>query len=446
MSPELYRIVIGLIVSIAAMVALNRLLNVHAFFSLLVASLVLGLIVGKSFIEIIPIMQAGFGNLLQQIGMIVALGSCLGIVMERTGAMTLISQQIVTLFGAKQSILSMSVIGLVVGIPVFCDSAFIILSRLIPAIAAQASVNPAQLALALSSGLYSSHTLVPPTPGPLAAAANFGLASQLGTVMGMGLAGSIPVSLVGYFAAKRFGHRISVETLVSAKESQLVSFNTFTAFVPLVLPIILIATSMLPGALGWQGMSAGVLVTIGQPVIALSIGLLLAAALLTTGPQRRASPAWIAEALKDAGIILLITGAGGAFGNVIKASGIDSILASNMKHSPSYGIAFLGTAFVLAAVLKTAQGSTTSAMIITSALLAPLMSSAGFTSPTQASMLVLAVGAGAMTVSHANDSYFWVVSQFSGLSPKDALRSFTVITLLQGLTGLATTIILYIVL
>ena len=158
MSSELYRIVIGLIVSIAAMVALNRLLNVHAFFSLLVACVVLGLIVGKSFTEIISVMQTGFGNLLQQIGMIVALGSCLGVVMERTGAMTLISQQIVTLFGARQSILSMSVIGLIVGIPVFCDSAFIILSRLIPAIAAQVSVNPAQLALALSSGLYSSHT------------------------------------------------------------------------------------------------------------------------------------------------------------------------------------------------------------------------------------------------------------------------------------------------
>ena len=406
----------------------------------------LGVIVGKSFAEIVSSMQTGFGNLLQQIGIIVALGSCLGIVMERTGAMTLVSQRVVTLFGARQSILSMSFIGLVVGIPVFCDSAFIILSRLIPAIATQASVNPAQLALALSSGLYSSHTLVPPTPGPLAAAANFGLASQLGTVMAMGIAGSIPVSLVGYLCARKLGRTISVERRPPEKQGESVHFNTFTAFLPLILPIVLIAASMVPTAFGWSGIAANVLATIGQPVIALAIGLLLAAVFLTTRSQRKASPEWIAEALKDAGIILLITGAGGAFGHVIKSSGMDTVLAANMNDSPAQGIAFLSTAFLLAAVLKTAQGSTTSSMIITSALLAPLMSSAGFTSSLQISSLVLAVGAGAMTVSHANDSYFWVVSQFSGLSPRDAFRSFTVITLLQGLTGLATTIILYLVL
>lgn len=443
MSPELYRIVFGLIISIAAMVMLNRFLNVHAFFSLLIASLTLGLIVGKSFAEIINVMQTGFGTLLQQIGFIVALGSCLGVILEKTGAMALISERIVHFFGARNAVFSMSFIGVVVGIPVFCDSAFIILSRLIPAIAAQASVHPAQLALALSSGLFTSHTLVPPTPGPLAAAANLGIGSQLGTVILMGVAGSIPVAAVGFFAARRLGRKIILDKIHDEELPARPMFSSFVAFLPLILPIVLIACSMIPDALGSSGPVSGFVKVIGQPVIALGIGLLLAVVLLISKAQRKDWPGWIGEALKDAGVILLITGAGGAFGYVIKSSGIDLMLASTMENAPARGLAFLLTAFALAALLKTAQGSTTSAMIITSALLSPLMASAGFNSTVEVSVLILAIGAGAMTVSHANDSYFWVVSQFSGLTPRDAFRSFTFITFLQGLTGLFTAILLY---
>lgn len=446
MTPELYRIVFGLIISIAAMVTLNRFLNVHAFFSLLIASLTLGLIVGKSFAEIIEVMQTGFGALLQQIGFIVALGACLGIVLERTGAMMVISERIVQLFGARRAIFSMSFIGVVVGIPVFCDSGFIILSRLIPAIAAQASVHPAQLALALSTGLFTSHTLVPPTPGPLAAAANLGVGSQLGTVILMGVAGSIPVALVSYFASKRIGRRITLENITAEESPARPTFSAFIAFLPLVLPIVLIACSMIPDALGSSGPVSHFIEVIGHPVIALGIGLLLSVVLLISRAQRSDWPGWIGEALKDAGIILLITGAGGAFGYVIKSSGLDGILASGMESSPSRGLAFLLTGFALAALLKTAQGSTTSAMIITSALLSPLMASAGFDSALEVSVLIIAIGAGGMTVSHANDSYFWVVSQFSGLTPREAFRSFTLITLLQGLTGLFTAILLYLIL
>lgn len=446
MTPELYRIVFGLIISIAAMVILNRFFNVHAFFSLLIASLTLGLIVGKSFAEIIEVMQTGFGTLLQQIGFIVALGSCLGIVLERTGAMMVISERIVHFFGARRAVFSMSFIGVVVGIPVFCDSGFIILSRLIPAIAAQASVHPAQLALALSTGLFTSHTLVPPTPGPLAAAANFGIGSQLGTVILMGVAGSIPVALVSYLASKRIGRRITLENITAEASPTRPTFSAFVASLPLVLPIVLIACSMIPDALGSSGVVSDFIKVIGQPVIALGIGLLLSVALLISRAQRGDWPGWIGEALKDAGIILLITGAGGAFGYVIKASGLDVILASGMESSPSRGLAFLLTGFALAALLKTAQGSTTSAMIITSALLSPLMASAGFDSVSEVSVLIIAIGAGGMTVSHANDSYFWVVSQFSGLTPRDAFRSFTLITSLQGLTGLFTAILLYLIL
>ncbi|MGC1241848.1 MAG: GntP family permease [Chryseosolibacter sp.] len=446
MSPELYRIVIGLLLSITAMVLLNRYLNVHAFFSLLIASMILGLTVGKPFEEIISVMQTGFGTLLQQIGFIVALGSCLGMVMEKTGAMTVISQRILDLFGARHAVIAMSVIGVIVGIPVFCDSGFIILSRLIPSIAAQASLNPAQLTLALASGLYTTHTLVPPTPGPLAAAANLGIASQLGTVILVGIIGSIPVAMVSYFASKKIGRKIMLEAITHAPDRDSKGLSVFTSFLPLILPIVLIALAMLPTTLGWTGVISKVLVVAGQPVMALGIGLLLAAAMLIRKDQKASWPGWISEALKDAGVILLITGAGGAFGYVIKSSGIDTVLASAMKDSPAHGIAFLLTGFGFAALLKTAQGSTTSAMIITSALLTPLTVAAGFDTPVQLAVLILAIGGGAMTVSHANDSYFWVVSQFGGLQTRDAFRSFTLITFLQGVTALFTSILLFILL
>ena len=190
---------------------------------------------------------------------------------------------------------------------------------------------------------------------------------------------------------------------------------------------------------------ASVMHTLGQPIVALTIGLLFSFTLLEKN-QNKEWPAWISEALKDAGIILLITGAGGAFGSVIKSSGIDVILKEYISDSQVSGIIFLLAGFIIASILKTAQGSTTSSMIITSSLLAPLAVSSGFTEPTDLAILILAIGGGGMTVSHANDSYFWVVSQFGGISSKDAFRSYTLISFAQGITALLTSILLFLLL
>jgi GntP family gluconate:H+ symporter len=440
MDVELLRIVVALVFAISALILLNRFLNLHAFFCLLLASLILGLIIGKSFAEILTAMQAGFGSLLQHIGFIVAIGSCLGMVLEKTGAMEVISQKLVYLFGAKRSVLAMSVIGMIVGIPVFCDSGFIILSRLIPSIAAQASVPAASLALALSSGLYTTHTMVPPTPGPLAAAVNLGLSVNLGEMIVLGMIGSIPVGLVGFLFSRNIGRHL---TLAHPKHEapSIRKLSPLKAFLPLVLPIALIAFATLPPTFGWTGVISHAVTVVGQPVVALLLGLILSFSLISRVDKNN-WPAWITEALKDAGIILLIVGAGGAFGFVIKSSGVDLILKSHITAMKAGGVIFLCIGFVLAAILKTAQGSTTSSMIITSSLLAPLAATAGFVSHAHLSILVLAIGGGAMTISHVNDAYFWVVSQFGGFSTRDAFRSFTLITLFQGLTALATSIIL----
>jgi GntP family gluconate:H+ symporter len=437
---ELIRIIVALVLAIGALILLNRFLNLHAFFCLLMASLILGLIIGKPLAEIIAAMQSGFGSLLQHIGFIVAIGSCLGMVLEKTGAMEVISQKLVYLFGAKRSVLAMSAIGMIVGIPVFCDSGFIILSKLIPSIAAQASLPAASLSLALSSGLYTTHTMVPPTPGPLAAAANLGLSENLGDMILLGVIGSIPVGLVGFLFSWKIGRNL---TLASTRTEipAVRKLSAIKAFLPLILPIVLIAFATLPSVLGWTGYASTIILVVGQPVVALLIGLLLAFTLIPHIDKTN-WPGWITEALKDAGIILLIVGAGGAFGFVIKTSGIDLMLKSHITALHAGGVIFLCIGFVLAAILKTAQGSTTSSMIITSSLLAPLAAAAGIITPAQLSTLVLAIGGGAMTVSHVNDAYFWVVTQFGGFSTRDAFRSFTLITLLQGVTALITAIIL----
>lgn len=442
MSVSLLQISFALVLSITGIILLTRYLNLHAFFSLLIASITFGLLVGKSFLETLNSMQSGFGSLLQQIGLLVAVGSCLGMMMEKTGAMEVIGNRIIEFFGVRYSVLAMTTIGILVGIPVFCDSGFIILSRLISSMAAQSSANAAQLSLALSSGLYTTHVLVPPTPGPLAAAANLNFSEHISTLILISLIASIPVALVSFFFSIKLGRSVKTDQLPREVKSVQSKIPSWKAFLPIVLPILLIASASIPNVISLSENIITLLRITGHPVVALMIGLLLSAMLIKKN-ETQEIPLWISNALKDAGIILLITGAGGAFGAVIKTSGIDLLLKDYVSTSSSQGIIFLFIAFVIAAILKTAQGSSTSAIIITSSLLAPLAAAAGFASPAQLSVLVIAIGGGAMTVSHANDSYFWVISQFGGISPRDAFRSFTLLTLAQGITALITSILLF---
>ena len=432
------QLALALLISILCLIGVSRYLKLHPFFGLLLSATVFGLIMGQSGSEILDHMQNGFGNLLQQIGFLVAIGSCLGMVMEKTGAMTTVAHKIMGAFGASRSPFAMTLIGVLVGIPVFCDSGFIILSRLVPAIAS-ASATPAQLSLALATGLYTTHTLVPPTPGPLAAAANLGMGANLAHVMLIGLFGTLPVAAVAFLLSKRIGLTIKVQRIES-DTNHFPEQHAGLSFLPLVVPILLIAIGSLPAL-----HNVALVKLISNPSIALLIGLLISL-LLIRGAQKKEWPGWMTEALRDAGIILLITGAGGAFGTVIKSSGVDSVLNELISDTQAGGTMFLMMGWCLAAILKTAQGSSTSAIIITSSLLAPLTLAAGLTQPIDLAILILAIGGGAMTVSHANDSYFWVVSQFSGIRERDAYASFTLVTLAQGVTALITALALYYIL
>lgn len=437
MTTEAWRIGIGIMVSVGGIVLATRYLKINAFFSLLFAAAIYGIIAGTPFQELILVAQTGFGSLLQQIGFIVAFGSVLGMLLEKTGAMESISTGILKAFGARRSLFAFGLIGMLVGIPVFCDSGFIILSRLIPALALKSAVPASSYTLMLSSGLYTTHTLVPPTPGPLAAASNVGAGDHIGLVMLMGLVVSVPVVLVAYFFSRYAGPRTRSSQRIEIDQMSTGTMPLFNAILPILLPVVLIAAAsfskILPFSEGWANVTA----VLGSPAVALLLG--IGCAMLGVKKEQGNISPWITDALKDAGIIILITGAGGAFGAVIKASGVDQLL-SGFGPGNAGNITVLAVAWTLTAILKTAQGSTTSAMIIASSLVAPI--AIGFTEPIQLSLLVLAIGGGSMCMSHANDSYFWVVSQFGGVSPSDAFRSYTVLTVLMSLTVLVTVLLL----
>jgi GntP family gluconate:H+ symporter len=438
------RLVLALVIAIGCTILWSRFTKLNAFFSLLTASLLFGLVAGMPWIALIGSIQSGFGGLLQQIGILVAFGSVLGIVLEKTHAMHTISRDMLKLVGPKQPVLAMTAIGVLVGIPVFCDSGFIILSRLIPSIASQTGASAGSMTLALASGLITTHVLVPPTPGPLAAATNLGMGAHLGLVMLLGLVVSIPVAMVAYLYARRRGAHLIPDYSSSAVASDTTHPRSWLCWLPLLIPVLLIACgSIVPILPAWTGISW--LTVLGTPMIALGIGVGLSFLLI----QPTKTPDWsnwITDALKDAGVIILITGAGGSFGMVIKNSGLATLLTQQASTTPAQGIVFLMLAWLLAGLLKTAQGSSTSAMIMVSAVLAPLAPAAGLTTGPQLALLVTAIAGGSLVVSHANDSYFWVVSQFGRVTPKQTLAVYTPMTLIQGIVALAMTLLLFLVL
>ncbi|MCK4345815.1 MAG: GntP family permease, partial [Bacteroidales bacterium] len=324
--------------------------------------------------------------------------------------------------------------GFIISIPVFCDSGFVILSALNKALSKKSGMSLVVLAISLAAGLYATHVFIPPTPGPLAAAA--ALDADIGLVILLGLIVAVPASLAGYFWARYIGKKIHISVDEKFKMNDEVKDlpGIRASIAPIFVPIILIALKSIadyPTHPFGEGILQQVLNFVGNPIIALFAGVLLAFNLMKGSKSLRFD--WVSSGLKDAGVIILITGAGGAFGNVLRASGIGDIIGSSLSNL-QVGIIL---PFIVAAILKSAQGSSTVSIITTAAMIAPLLEPLGLESSMGKALTVLAVGAGAMTVSHLNDSYFWVVSQFSDMNVQTALKSHTVATLFQGLTAIS---------
>ena len=427
------QILIYLVLVLIFIVIATARFKLHPFFSLIVASVILGFAANMEGNLIITKITEGFGNTLSSIGIIIAFGTIIGIFLEKSGGTRVLADTILKIVGMKRSPLAMNITGFIVSIPVFCDSGFVILSALNKALSKKSGISMVVLAISLSAGLYATHVFIPPTPGPLAAAA--ALDADIGLVILLGITVAIPSSLAGYFWAKYIGRKIHVEIKEEMKEDTEITNapGILAAVSPIIIPIVLIAfksIAQLPAQPFGEGFFSNLTNFIGHPIIALFFGVLLSFNLFKGSKNIRFD--WVSSGLKEAGVIILITGAGGALGNIIRAAGIGDIIGSGFSNL-QMGILL---PFIVAAILKSAQGSSTVAIITTAAIISPMLEPLGLVSPMGKALGVLAIGAGAMTVSHLNDSYFWVVSQFSGMNVQTALKSHTVATLFQGLVGI----------
>ena len=434
-------ILLVLIIVVILMVIAATKFNFHPFLSLLLAAIVMGFVGGLSESEVISTLMNGFGKTLGSIGIIIAFGTIIGAYLEKSGGAKTLANYVLKIIGKKRAALAMNITGFIVSIPVYCDSGFIILSPLNKAISKSTKIPLVVLGVSLAAGLYATHVFVPPTPGPLAAAA--ALDADLGLVILLGLVVAIPVSLVGLFWAKYIGKKlkqknITQEDIAEIKVEKLP--KTSMAFSPIIVPILLIALKSIsnyPTHPFGDGTFSSILNFIGNPVIALFFGVFLAFN-LKDKKSKETHNNWVTSGLKEAGIIILITGAGGAFGAILRATGIGDVIGASFS---DMNIGLL-LPFIIAAVLKSAQGSSTVAIITTAAIIAPTLESFGLDSALGRALTVLSVGAGAMTVSHLNDSFFWVVAQFTEMDTATALKSQTVSTFFQGLSGITIVMII----
>ena len=428
-------IFIYLALTIAFIIFATAKYKIHPFLTLIIASLGMGLVGGLETEIIIKSLSEGFGNTLKSIGIVIACGSIIGTYLEKTGSAKSIARSLLKITGNDRSPLAMNLTGFFVSIPVFCDSGYVILSTLNKAINRKTGISLAVLGTSLAAGLYATHVFVPPTPGPLAAASILG--ANIGRVLIYGFIVAVPVSLVGWFWSIYYCSRFSVNSdLMEEQEKDEVSQlpDVFTALLPIIVPIFLITIKSVidhPSIVLQNKTLEQIISFIGHPIIAILLGVFIAMISMRDLSKEQHFN-WVADGLKAAGTIILITGAGGAFGNILRATSISDVINQGLI---DFEIGLL-LPFFIAALLKTAQGSSTVSIITTAAMIAPLLDALGLSSEMGKVLSVLAIGAGAMTVSHLNDSYFWVVSQFSKMSTNVALRSHTIATFLLGITAI----------
>jgi GntP family gluconate:H+ symporter len=433
------KLIILLVLSVVFIILSTSKYKLHPFLALLSAAAGFGILSGMPLTKVISSINEGFAETIGKIGIVIIAGTIIGSFLEYSGGAFSMAEKILKFIGKKHVPLAMAVIGYFVSIPVFADSGFVILSPMNKAISKKAKISLAGSVMALALGLMVTHCLIPPTPGPIAAA------GILGADLGLIILFALPVSLFALFVSWLFATKIASkiyidpnpelsETQVAAKIEQAPS--AFKAFTPIVVPIILIVLKSIadfptqPLGDGFFGEFFGF---IGEPVIALFIGVLLAfrlpkkfdATLLSTS-------GWVGKALVNAAIIIMITGAGGIFGRVLRDSGIATTIGNALSNA-NLGI---WLPFIIAAAIKTAQGSSTVAIITTASLIAPLTKSLGFESDIALALVVSAIGAGSMVASHANDSFFWILTQMSQMDVKTGYKLQTLGTAIVGISSI----------
>lgn len=425
-----------IIISVGFLILSTTWLKLHPFLALIITAFLFGSLSGLEPMIMLKTINEGFGKTIESVGIVIIAGIIIGAFLENSGGAQALAQGILRLVGTKRVHTALGAMGFIVSIPVFADSGFIILSSLQKALSQKAGVSAAGTAVALAMGLLATHTMVPPTPGPVAAAGI--LDADLGLVIVFGLFTGIGALIPTIWFTKKFGNRIKLVINEKHKKADIspdapaLSMSILPIAVPIAL-IILKSIAEYPTAPFGTGKFFEFCAFIGHPIIALFLGIVLSMFL----PKRLTRDmlgvdGWVGKALKDGTIVLLITGAGGAFGKVLQTADIGTLLEQQVGAS---GMA-IGLAFLLSAGLKTAQGSSTVALITTASIVAPLMPVMGIDSGIDKALLVVAIGAGAPTISHANDSFFWVVTQMTGMNVKQGYQLHSLASAILGLTSL----------
>ncbi|HRN56490.1 MAG TPA: GntP family permease, partial [Agriterribacter sp.] len=408
-----------------------------AFFALSVACFVVGIGVQLPFAGVIGAMKEGFGHIMKSLGFIIVLGTALGVLLEHTGSTRVMAAFILKKTGERRAPLAMNITGFVVGLPIFCDSGYIVLSGLNQTLARRTQIAVPVMATSLAAGLYAVHCLIPPHPGAAAAAGIIG--ADIGKLILAGIGIAIPASAAGYWWAKRTGKNVpplpAVKNDGAGNRTRLPS--VMQSFLPVIVPIALIALGSFSPVEPHRNSIWIFFRITGDPVIALFIGVLLALIPVRSWKDNTIGRL-LQEGVEKAGSILVIIGAGGAFGAVLAATRIGDHLGDHLPLA-SMGIFF---PFLLTSLLKTAQGSSTVAIITAASIIQPLLPALGLHTATGQLLCVLSMGAGSMMISHANDAYFWVISKFSGLEMKVMLKVYSMATICMGLTALAMVYIL----
>ena len=434
MSPNVL-VILGLVLSVVVLVLCTVKLKIHPFFALIATTVTFAVVSGMGMEEMLSAFTSGMGGTVADIGLVIALGTVTGALLEKSGAAETMAKTILKITGEKHAALGLAITGYFVSIPVFCDSAFVLLSPIAKRLSKDTRISMTTMAIAMCMGLHATHMFVPPTPGPLAVSGI--LSADLGQVILFGALVSIPVMLVGYFGAQLAGKKYYyLPKEVGETQEQQKLPSPVMAFLPILAPIALMLIKTIGDMCTWPEAVMGVMDILGTPAVALLVGLIIAAiGYHEIFPEDKT--AWgfdgvFAEALRTAGQIVLIVGAGGAFSGVLKASPLQDILTETFS---GLAIGILAP-FLIGFLFRPCVGSATIAMVTAATMIVPLLDILGFASPMGRIIAMLACAAGGLMVFHGNDDFFWVTATTSEMDTSVAYKTIPLISVLQSLTAL----------
>lgn len=458
------RMLIGLAIGIAVLIFLVLKTKVQAFLALIICTIIVGVVGGmplanttievdgvqKTF-GIINSITSGFGGTLGSIGIIIGFGVMMGQIFEVTGAAKRMAHTFLKLFGKKREEEALALTGFLVSIPIFCDSGFVVLAPIAKAISKATKKSVIGLGVALAAGLVITHSLVPPTPGPLGVCGIFGVDVGKFILLTIVLALPMAIACIAYarlFLSKKYYRVVNDEGEIVEAEYREPDYEAafamdmsgvpgiFESFLPLIAPIILILINTVASALGKTTGIMEILIFLGQPIVAVGIGLLLAIFTLGRKLDRHTCVSEMEKGMMSAGIIMLVTGGGGALGQIIKDSGLGNFMAEGLAQT---AIPIIILPLLISTAMRFIQGSGTVAMTTAASISAPIIIASGVNPILGA----VACCVGSLFFGYFNDSYFWVVNRTLGVSEaKDQLTIWSVTSTVAWAVGVVEVLVL----